>query len=180
MSDTQLQKYIFPNSPFIPSRIQEIERRISEKRNSNEPLYFTLAMELRGIPLIYSHKLLTQLPQLQRTYGTSKHDLMMYDLGFSAPLSMISLGYFAIFSGTFQVLKEIGVSSHEGTEQLNKFMRRDLFYYKQWIERDPSGRPIFVHQENSPYFSDIYYSVGVAAAECSYILYGELFGLRFD
>jgi len=175
-----VDKYIFSGSPFIPGPMEEILQNIMQKKSPFEPGEFTIAQEIRAVTMYHAPFLLGQMRDLNQNFGTVPQDLSMYVFGFDAPLEMITLGYMAIFTNDTQALNTIAPADNPMVEEFRQNLKRDLGLYKSALKKEPSGRLIFLQEEDHPFSSNIYYQVGVRAAKITFINYAKLLGADFS
>lgn len=171
MSD--VSKFFYPGSPFIPEPSTEIMQKImAEASLQREPLHFTVAMELR--PLMFKHgtKVMSQISELSKKFGTKPQDIAMYTLGYDAPLCIFAVAYMAESAGdNAAVSKFFPSTNNPQIKRFNDYVKANLSMSRSLLRQEPSGRLIFLNEEDHPCFTDIYYKVGVSAAKNMYIFY---------
>jgi hypothetical protein len=170
---TDVSKFFYSGSPFIPEPSTEImEKIVAEASLHREPLHFTVAMELR--PLMWTHrsKVMSQISELNRKFGTKPQDIAMYTLGYDAPLCIFAVAFMAESAGdNAAVSKFFPPTDNPRIKEFNDHVRTNLSMYRSLLRQEPSGRLIFLNEEDHPCFSDIYYKAGVSVSKNMYIFY---------
>lgn len=173
-------KFIYKNSPFLPYPMDEIFQDIIDNKSQFEPMEFTISMALLKVMSFYIPRMISQLNNLYQGFHTTTSDLQTYMLGFNAPLLMMSIGYLAIFTDEQNALSKLPESDEPTQEKLNRYIRKNIKTYQSNLRNEPSGRLIFINEEDNPFVSDVYYSAGVRAAKITYLNYAQEFGTSFD
>lgn len=166
-----VSKYIYAGSPFIPDPSPEIMNKIAtEARLHREPLQFTVAMEIRTVMHIHAPRLLSQIGELSRKFGTKPQDIALYMLGYDAPLVMVTAAFMAETLGDSVALsKACPPTDNNQARKLNDHVKRNISTYRSMLRKDPTTRLIFLNEEDHPLFKDVYYQVGMQVAKHTYV-----------
>jgi hypothetical protein len=173
-------RFIYKGSPFLPGPMSEVFQDMVDNQSQFEPMWFTITMALLKVMDTYIPELLSKLRDINREFGTTPPDLKMYMLGFNSPLFMIAIGHLAIFTDEQNALSKLPISEDATQEKLNRYIRQNIKLYQSDLREEPNGRLIFLMEEDNPFSTDLYYSVGVRAAKITYLNYAQEFGARFD